>query len=91
MTPLFGPAGNADSFWKAGFKSSADAPGWLSKMGLDAYEYQCGRGVRLGDDACVNIGRAALSHHIAMSLHAPYFINLSDRSPERTAKTTITS
>ena len=45
--PKFGPAGNSESFAAAGFKKSEDAPAWLAQMGLTAFEYQCGRGVRL--------------------------------------------
>ena len=44
--PKFGPAGNSESFAAAGFKKSEDAPAWLEQMGLTAFEYQCGRGVR---------------------------------------------
>ena len=48
MEAVFGPAGNAESFAAAGFRATADAPAWLAQMGLTAYEYQCGRGVRVG-------------------------------------------
>ena len=34
MIPRFGPAGNADSFYAAGFKSSLQAPAWLQSLGL---------------------------------------------------------
>ena len=47
--PLFGPAGNSDSFTKA-YKGSVHAPKWLKELGLDCYEYQCGRGVNVGED-----------------------------------------
>ena len=68
--PLFGPAGNSDAFTKR-YKSSVHAPGWLREMGLDCYEYQCGRGVNLGEDTARAIGRAAEEAGIRMSLHAP--------------------
>ncbi len=77
MEPLFGPAGNAESFAKAGFRATADAPAWLAGMGLTAYEYQCGRGVRIGTETAEKIGQAARQNGITLSLHAPYFINLS--------------
>lgn len=77
MEAIFGPAGNSDSFAAAGFRASADAPAWLSQLGLRAYEYQCGRGVRIGTETAGKIGQAARQHQISMSLHAPYFINLS--------------
>lgn len=83
--PLFGPAGNSDSFTRA-FKGSVHAPKWLREMGLDCYEYQCGRGVNLGEDTARAIGAAAEEQGIVMSLHAPYYINLSGDSPERVEK-----
>lgn len=77
MKALFGPAGNAESFSAAGFRATADAPAWLAQMGLTAYEYQCGRGVRIGTETAQKIGQAARENGITLSLHAPYFINLS--------------
>lgn len=77
MQALFGPAGNAASFAAAGLRATVDAPAWLAQMGLTAYEYQCGRGVRVGTQTAQSIGQAARAHGIALSLHAPYFINLS--------------
>ena len=83
MTALFGPAGNADAFYEAGFKSTYQAPAWLASMGLTAYEYQCGRGVRLSDGAAEQIRLEAEKHGIAVSLHAPYFISLASKEPEK--------
>ena len=85
MKPLFGPAGNCDSFNRA-YKGTVHAPRWLRELGLDCYEYQCGRGVNLGEDTARRIGAAAAEHGIQMSLHSPYFINLSSREPERVEK-----
>jgi phosphoglycolate phosphatase-like HAD superfamily hydrolase len=48
MSALFGPAGNGDAF-SAKYKSSVDAPGYLRELGVDLYEYQCGRGVNVGE------------------------------------------
>lgn len=77
MEAVFGPAGNAESFAAAGFRATADAPAWLAQMGLTAYEYQCGRGVCVGTETAQKIGQAARDNGITLSLHAPYFINLS--------------
>ena len=85
MKQLFGPAGNCDSFNRA-YKGTVHAPRWLRELGLDCYEYQCGRGVNLGEDTARRIGAAAAEHGIQMSLHSPYFINLSSREPERVEK-----
>lgn len=84
--PKFGPAGNSESFAAAGFKKSEDAPAWLAQMGLTAFEYQCGRGVRCGEETALKIGAAAKQHGIQMSVHAPYFINLSSEESERMEK-----
>ena len=84
MSATFGPAGNAESF---PYKSSVDAPRWLGELGLDCYEYQCGKGVRVKEDTAVALGRQAQEHGIALSLHAPYFINLANPDPESQEKT----
>ena len=85
MSAKFGPAGNAESF---PYKSSVDAPHWLSGLGLDAYEYQCGKGVKVGEETARKLGAAAAEHGVALSLHAPYFINLANPDPESLKKTT---
>ena len=84
MSAIFGPAGNAEDF---PYKSSADAPKWLREIGLDCYEYQCGKGVHVGEDTARKVGLAAVGHGITLSLHAPYFINLANPDPEALQKT----
>jgi len=84
MSAIFGPAGNAESF---PYKSSVDAPKWLRGIGLDCYEYQCGKGVHVREDTAVQVGRAAQAHGISLSLHAPYFINLANPDPDALQKT----
>lgn len=84
MSAKFGPAGNAESF---PYKSSVDAPRWLGELGLDCYEYQCGKGVRVKEDTAVALGQQAQKHGISLSLHAPYFINLANPDPESQEKT----
>lgn len=86
MKALFGPAGNAESFAAAGLRATADAPAWLAQMGLTAYEYQCGRGVRVGTETAQKIGQAAQENGVTLSLHAPYFINLSTDTEEQREK-----
>ncbi len=83
--PLFGPAGNSDRFTRE-YKGSIHAPKWLRELGLDCYEYQCGRGINIGEETARAIGAAAAEQGIVMSLHAPYYINLSGDSPERVEK-----
>ena len=84
MRARFGPAGNSDDF---PYRSSAQAPGWLAEMGLECYEYQCGKGVNVGEDTARKIGAAARAHGIRLSLHAPYFINLANPDPDSLKKT----
>ncbi|MBR3792008.1 MAG: TIM barrel protein, partial [Clostridia bacterium] len=83
MKALFGPAGNGDLFYKNGHKTSEEMPEFLSKYGLGAYEYQCGNGVRIGEDAAKRIGLAAKNNNIVMSLHSPYYINLANPDEEK--------
>lgn len=85
-TPLFGPGGNSESFYEEGFKSTLQAPGWLEARGLGAYEYQAGNGLTAGLPTLAKIGEKARAHHIAMSLHAPYYISLSGIDPEKRLK-----
>lgn len=85
MSAIFGPAGNADAF---PYKSSVDAPRWLSELGLDCYEYQCGKGVNIGEGTAKRLGEAARTHGISLSLHAPYFINLANPDSDSLVKTT---
>lgn len=84
MNIRFGPAGNSESFTLAGYKKTADAPEYISKMGLTAFEYQCGRGIRIKPETAQLIGENAKKFNVKMSLHTPYFINLS--SIEKTEK-----
>ncbi|MGI6167526.1 MAG: TIM barrel protein [Eubacteriales bacterium] len=84
--PLFGPAGNSDSFYAGGLKHTYQAPEWLASMGLGAYEYQAGNGLTAGEATLRRIGEEARKYNIAMSLHTPYFISLSGTNPEIRAK-----
>lgn len=84
MSARFGPAGNAEDF---PYKSSADAPRWLRELGLDCYEYQCGKGIHVGEETARTVGRNALEQGITLSLHAPYFINLANPDPDSLQKT----
>ena len=82
MSAKFGPAGNSDSFSKA-HKSSLAAPKWIADFGLDCYEYQCGKGVHVGEETARKVGENTRAAGISLSLHAPYFINLAN--PDQTS------
>ena len=86
MSACFGPAGNCDSFSKV-HKSSVEAPEWVRAFGLDCYEYQCGKGIHVGEATARAVGRAAQKAGISLSLHAPYFINLANPDPDSLKKT----
>lgn len=83
----FGTAGNPEAFYESGGKSSLDMPKWLNEQGLDAYEYQCGRGVRISKDAATELAKRAKENNITLSVHAPYFTNISSVEPEKIEKT----
>lgn len=80
---LFGPGGNSISFREQGHKSTLDAPKWLSEKGLDAYEYECGQGVRISEETAIKFGEEAKKYGITLSVHAPYFISLSSVEEEK--------
>ena len=81
--PKFGPAGNSESFSKMGYKNSLDVPEYIVKMGLDCYEYQCGRGVKIGEEKARLLGEKAAKAGITLSLHAPYYISMSSTEGEK--------
>ena len=79
----FGPAGNDESFYEAGYKKSEQMPEFLNKMGLDAYEYQCSRGVKISDEKCAALKEQAIKYGISLSVHSPYYISLSTQEEEK--------
>ena len=79
----FGPGGNSALFHSSGKKSSLEAPLWVSDMGLDAYEYECGNGVAASNETFTAIGNEATKYGVVTSLHAPYYISLSGVIPEK--------
>ncbi len=83
MGVYFGPAGNSNSFAAMGYKKNTDIPGYVVKMGLNAYEYQCGRGVKISEDSAKALGRQAAEHGVQLSLHSPYYISLSSVEEEK--------
>ncbi len=79
----FGPSGNSDSFYEQGNNSSVAMPKWLAEMGLNAYEYQCSKGVNISEKKARELGEEARDHGIYLSIHAPYYINLASREEEK--------
>ena len=78
-----GPAGNSESFTAMGYKSTPQIPEYLEKMGLNAYEYQCGRGVRINRESVLKLKAGCEARDIQLSLHAPYYISLSSTEEDK--------
>lgn len=74
----FGPAGRSQIFYDAGYKTSLDAPEWLDNIGLNAYEYSFGRGFSMSLEIAEKFGKEIEKFNIALSVHAPYYINFAN-------------
>lgn len=83
MSAKFGPAGCAESFYARGYKHSLQVPQYISEFGLDVFEYQCGRGVNVGEDKARQFGALCREKNIGVSLHAPYYISMSSVDEEK--------
>lgn len=86
MSATFGPGGNSEAFRLAGYKSTLDAPRWLSEIGLNAYEYEAGNGLSATSATLAAIGKSARDYNIKISYHTPYFISLSGVVEEKRLK-----
>ncbi len=74
----FGPAGKPIEFKG----DMVRVPEFLRSIGLDALEYEAVRGVRISEDKARRLGEAAESSGILLSMHAPYYVNLSSPDPD---------
>lgn len=86
---LFGPAGNSESFYAQGHKSTLETPKWLTEQGrerfqdgLDLFEYSFGQGYRMNMSSAEELGKEFARFGIEISIHAPYFINFANPDPE---------
>ncbi len=77
----FGPGGNSLSWGNKKFPQ--DLPQYLAELGLNGYEIECGRGVRISDSTVKLLPKLAEEHGIYITLHAPYFISLSSVEEEK--------
>lgn len=80
----FAPGGNSESFGKRKFPE--DLPGYLAELGLNGYEVECGRGVRIAAKTYELLPGLAEKHSIYLTLHAPYYISLSGAEEETRLK-----
>lgn len=82
----FGPSGNDEEFYAAGYKHSEQSATYVRNKGLDCFEYSFGRGVNMGADKARSIGEAFHAAGVEISVHAPYFINFANPSEEMVEK-----
>ena len=82
----FGPSGNSESFYAAGFSHTEEAAAFVKARGLDCFEYSFGRGVRMGEEKAISIGEGFKAERIELSVHAPYFVNFANPDDEMAAK-----
>ncbi|MCM1335634.1 MAG: TIM barrel protein [Bacteroides sp.] len=80
----FGPGGNSESFGRRKFPE--ELPDYLKSFGLNGYEIECGRGVRIAEKTYELLPALAAEHKINLTLHAPYFISLSSENEETRLK-----
>lgn len=79
---LFGPAGNSESFFQEGHKTSFETPKWVKERGLDLFEYSFGQGYRMSTETAIKLGEEFKKEGIILSIHAPYFINFANPDEE---------
>ena len=82
----FGPSGNCEDFYAAGFSHTEQSAAFVKGNGLDCFEYSFGRGVRMTDEKARSIGAAFAAAGVEISVHAPYFINFANPDPEMAEK-----
>lgn len=77
---IFGTAGVPRST-KA--SNSVAGIGRVRELGLDCMELEFVQGVRMSEKGAVNVQEAARRENIALSVHAPYYINLNSPEEEK--------
>lgn len=82
----FGPSGNSESFYAAGFSHTEESAAFVKERGLDCFEYSFGRGVRMSEEKAASIGEAFRTAGVDISVHAPYFVNFANPDDEMAAK-----
>lgn len=80
MKLLFGTAGVPISASK---RDSITGIKQVRELGLDAMELEFVQGVRMGKELAEKVREAAEENKIALSVHAPYFINLNSKEKEK--------
>ena len=77
---LFGTGGVPRS---AKTRSTIDGIERIAELGLDCMEIEFVQGVRMGEGGARLVADVATRKNVKLSAHAPYFINLNAREPEK--------
>ena len=83
----FGPSGCGEEFYNQGFTNIYDVPVWIKNYGLDAYEYSFGHGYQMSLETAKKAGEKFIENGVALSLHAPFYINFANPDEEMYLKT----
>ncbi len=81
--PRFGPAGLSNSYKQAGHKNALAAAQHTAGLGLDAFEYQAGHGVRVKEETATALAASGREYGVTFSLHAPYYISMASMEEEK--------
>ena len=79
--PRFGTAGLSDSFKASGGKTPADIARFTAGFGLTAFEYQCGRGVRISAEPSPLLTILPTGQPILMSIMSAWHISSARLAP----------
>lgn len=82
-TIRFGTAGLSNSYKAKGYKDMLAVPEYTASFGLNAFEYQAGRGVRLAKPKADALAEKGKEYGIQYSIHAPYYISMSSMEEEK--------
>ncbi|MBS3815082.1 MAG: TIM barrel protein [Hadesarchaea archaeon] len=77
-----GPAGNPKEYKGA----SVGAPEYIREEGLNAYEYQGTRGIRISEESARELKENAEEHDIWVTIHGQYWINFASVEEETIEK-----
>lgn len=75
----FGTVGSPNSTPRSG---SAKAAAYMPELGLSAIELGWVRSVRVSEKTCAEIKAASADNDVALSVHAPYYINVNGDDEE---------
>lgn len=82
----FGPSGNGEAFYNAGYKHTEEAAKYCKNLGLDCFEYSFGRGIHMSEGKAISICEAFRTESVEISVHAPYFINFANTDDDAARK-----